>query len=587
MSSNEAVYIDEVIDRAIKLCNNLPLHYQNFRAVMEECKDRLSSGALRLAVMGMFKRGKSSFINTLLGMDILPTSVIPVTSIPTTITYGKTLRCIIRFYNKKPDLVVQESAGRISLCLLEHVAEENNPQNRLCVSEAVVECPNSLLENGTVLIDTPGFGSTYIHNTKTTLDLLTQCDAVLFLLSADPPFTQTEVEFLKEVKKAIPRIFFILNKIDLLTVDELEKIDTFLKGVLSKNLDFPVDTNIFHISAKIGQTLKNLPENNPAWRVSGISSIKTGIIDFMVREKYFTLSQAISDRFKGAVSDVLARLDVDYKELAAPVDEARKEYEWIIHHSGSIQKKIDRERGMIDVELKAFSDFVDKTIDTQKGDLQQKAATALQTVLAGVLLRKSSLAHTVHAAFEQHASALFDHLFLQITDAVNKPLNKAILLHINEFVKLHEEIKKSAPSASISVNKIEALCDDIEIHSDPQWSIEGVAVAFQQIKLPYCGIFASDKTRRKRYQECFTMAITEIINRNIIRLSLHVKELINISYKEFKHGLDSGFDELMAAMGIVMEEKKKIIDNFESEIKDRLAEIENRKNAFKKIIELM
>jgi ribosome biogenesis GTPase A len=587
MSSNEAIYIDEIIDKALALCENLPPRFQPYREAIEECRYRLGHGALRLAVMGLFKRGKSSFINTLLGIDILPTSVIPVTSIPTTIAYGKSLRCVVKFFNKKPDLIVRESAEGISACLKEHVAEENNPLNRLCVSEAVVECPNPLLENGTILIDTPGFGSTYVHNTKTTLDLLTQCDAVLFLLSADPPFTQTEVEFLKEVRKAVPRIFFILNKIDLLTIDELKKIDGFLKGILTNNLGFPADAQVFHVSARIGQSLKNLPDNNPAWRISGMSAIKSGIIDFMLREKYFTLSQAIGDKFKGALSDIQSQLEADYLELTGPAVEARKEHEWIIHHSGSIQKKIDKERGLIDVEIKAFNDFVDKTIDAKKGELQQKSTDALRTVLGSVLLRKSNLAHTVHAAFEQHAAALFDNLFLQVVNTVNKPLKKAVLLHVNEFIKLLDEIKKAAPSASAPLQELEAMADDVEIRTDTRWRLEGVALAFQHIKLPFCGFFASDATKRQRYQDCFAMAITEIINRNIIRLSMYIKELINSAYKEFKKDLDSRFEGLMAAMGQVMEEKKKTIDNFESAVKAQAEDLQKRKAAFREVAKTM
>jgi hypothetical protein len=436
-------------------------------------------------------------------------------------------------------------------------------------------------------VDTPGFGSTYVHNTKTTLDLLSQCDAVLFLLSADPPFTQTEVEFLKEVQKAVPRIFFILNKIDLLTIEELNKIDGFLKGILVSNLGFPADVQVFHVSAKIGQSLKNLSENNPAWRVSGMNTIRTGIIDFMVREKYFTLSQAIGDKLKGALSDIQSRLQTDYVELTEPVNRAIQEHEWIIHHSGSIQKKIDKERGLIDIEIKAFNDFVDKTIDARKVELQQKSMEALRMVLGSVLLRKQNLANTVHAAFQQHAAALFDNLYMHVVNAVNKPLKKAVQLHINEYRGLLEDIKKSAPSASAFLRELEAMDEDKEIRADVQWRLEGVATAFQHIRLPFCGFFVSDAVKRKRYQECFAMAITEIINMNVIRLSMFIKDSVVSAYKEFKKDLDTRFDGLMAAMGGAMEEKKKAIDNFESEIKVRAQDMQKRKAAFAELAKML
>ena len=54
--------------------------------------------------------------------------------------------------------------------------------------------------HGQVLIDTPGIGSTFRHNAQATLNFLPQCDAALFLVSADPPITEVEVDFLKEVR---------------------------------------------------------------------------------------------------------------------------------------------------------------------------------------------------------------------------------------------------------------------------------------------------------------------------------------------------------------------------------------------------
>ena len=70
------------------------------------------------------------------------------------------------------------------------------------------------------LIDTPGIGSTFRHNTEATVNFLPQCDAALFVVSADPPITEVEVEFLKLARRKLARLFFILNKMDYLDADE-------------------------------------------------------------------------------------------------------------------------------------------------------------------------------------------------------------------------------------------------------------------------------------------------------------------------------------------------------------------------------
>ena len=73
------------------------------------------------------------------------------------------------------------------------VTEKGNPKNKLGVAEVQVDLPAPILTGGVVLIDTPGIGSTYRHNTSATLNFLKQCDAALFLVSADPPITEVEL----------------------------------------------------------------------------------------------------------------------------------------------------------------------------------------------------------------------------------------------------------------------------------------------------------------------------------------------------------------------------------------------------------
>jgi GTPase Era involved in 16S rRNA processing len=80
--------------------------------------------------------------------------------------------------------------------------------------------PASILANGTVLIDTPGVGSTHRHNTEAALQVLPECDAVLFVASADPPITEVGLDYLRRLQSKTTRIFFILNKADYLTPED-------------------------------------------------------------------------------------------------------------------------------------------------------------------------------------------------------------------------------------------------------------------------------------------------------------------------------------------------------------------------------
>jgi GTPase Era involved in 16S rRNA processing len=125
-----------------------------------------------------------------------------------------------------------------------------------------VEVRSNLLAEGIVLIDTPGVGSTFLHNTVAAEAVLSQCDAALFVLSADPPITETEVNYLDRVRKLVPRIVFVLNKVDLLDVTEKAVAERFLAGVLAERRSGEPPDRIFAVSARQGLQAKGSGANS-------------------------------------------------------------------------------------------------------------------------------------------------------------------------------------------------------------------------------------------------------------------------------------------------------------------------------------
>ena len=95
-------------------------------------------------------------------------------------------------------------------------SRDRKPQNRKEVLEVVVFYPSPYLRDGDRLVDTPGVGSVYIHNTDVAYRYLPKSDAALFLLSTDQPAGKAEIEFLRDVRQYASRIFFLLNKTDYL-----------------------------------------------------------------------------------------------------------------------------------------------------------------------------------------------------------------------------------------------------------------------------------------------------------------------------------------------------------------------------------
>ncbi len=536
----EGIRIDELVERALARFEGLPPQYDACRREIADLAARLAHGEIRLAVMGQFKRGKSSFINSLLAMDMLPVSVIPVTSIPTFIRDGRETSCVIRFFNKKPDLMARTSLEEIRHVLTEYISEERNPNNRKCVSEALIECDNPILKNGTVLIDTPGFGSTFLHNTKTTVDLVKGCDAVLFLLSADPPFTQTEVEFLKVMKRHVPRIFFILNKVDQITPDELALLDPYLKKILVKELGYAPDVTLFHASSRAKQ---------PAARDDGMDIVKREIIDFMVREKYFTLSQAVGDKFKTALDTAVALCAEESRELEAPLAASRQQHDWLKQHCDAVKTRCEREMSLIDAEIRALIDFVDKTLEKKKLELSAKAGESVRRIVASAIGLGANPLTAVKSSFGALSDEMLNHLFLQVTNRVAGPLKKAVELPFSQFVKTVEEVRRAVPSFSLEPSSLRELEKDIGIVPFTT-NVKAVqaAAAFDAVRLPPFSAFRSKASVQRRCEEKLLPLAEQLLAEQFGHLSVHVKNSIRSICGACKEGLGHNFRLLHEAV---------------------------------------
>ena len=149
----------------------------------DELREKIQNNVFNLIVLGQFKRGKTSLINALLGAEILPTAVVPLTSIATILKYGETLN--IKVYFNDGRVIEIEPAG-----LPDYVTEKGNPKNIKDVLEVIITYLSPYLKDRVRLIDTPGVGSVYEHNTDVAYRYLPKSDAVLFLLSVDQPVSK-------------------------------------------------------------------------------------------------------------------------------------------------------------------------------------------------------------------------------------------------------------------------------------------------------------------------------------------------------------------------------------------------------------
>lgn len=180
---------------------------------------------LDVAVLGQFKSGKSSLLNALVGSDLLPVGVVPVTAVITRLIAGTVLAAQVTDLDGRMESIAPER-------IAEYVTEALNPANRRRVAMVDVQSPALRDWPSVRLVDTPGLGSTFEHNTLATKAWLPNTAAALVVVSADRPLSDEERRLIAEVRNLAPRVWVILSKIDLLNSEQQAEVVAFLHGQL-------------------------------------------------------------------------------------------------------------------------------------------------------------------------------------------------------------------------------------------------------------------------------------------------------------------------------------------------------------------
>jgi ribosome biogenesis GTPase A len=285
-------------------------------AVLEGCAEldaKLHGHELNVVVVGQFKRGKTSFINSLIGEPLLPVAVLPLTSIVTVLRYGD-----------EPGATVHFQSGEIRQLALaelgEFVTEAGNPDNRREVSRVEVSYPSDYLHSGVRLIDTPGIGSVYAHNSKVTYDFVSRIDAAVFVTSPDPPLMPAELELLSDIIAQVPKVFLVLNKIDLLDRQQLHDVLNFVRQNLPKAA---CDLPVLPVSAYLaGQARRD--GNDDVRQRSGFPRFEEELRRFLREDGETVFLHAVNRRLESLIADLELRLKLEVEAILTPVQELRE-----------------------------------------------------------------------------------------------------------------------------------------------------------------------------------------------------------------------------------------------------------------------
>jgi small GTP-binding protein len=246
-----------------------------------------------LVVVGEFNSGKSAFINALLGSRILREGVTPTTAAITRLRYA--------------DSHVEHRNG----ALLE------------------VSYPLELLRDVAV-VDTPGTNAILREHEEITDHFVPRADLVLFVTSADRPFTETERAFMERIRAWGKKVVVVLNKVDLLAEPQVAEQIAFVRDGVERLLGFR--PQVFPVSARLA-----LDDPGDA-RFATLRDFIATTLDAVGRlslklETPIGVAERIARTYVMAAEEKLARLAADAelvesieRQLAAYRDDMREEF---------------------------------------------------------------------------------------------------------------------------------------------------------------------------------------------------------------------------------------------------------------------
>ena len=367
---------DQLLTRAITSVPDPSEAQERILDKLRDLRERFEEGRLRVAVLGQFKRGKSTLLNALLGAPLLPTGVTPVTAIPTFVEASDSTWVRVAF-NSGSAPVVTSAAHEIPSVLERHISEAQNPHNRLNVASVTIGARSDFLDQGIVLVDTPGVGSTFVHNTLAAEAVLSECDAALFVLSADPPITEAEASYLDKVRRLIAKIFFVLNKVDLLDDGDKTVAEQFLAGVLAERCPADLPQRIFSLSAKRGLEAK-LARDIEALEVSGLLRLESVLGGELAREKHAILLATGRQRLSSLVGELLFQSELERKALMTPADELKRKAATFESSAAEFESERQRLSDLLSIDRKRLL----RELDAETDRVWNGARAELRLVMA-------------------------------------------------------------------------------------------------------------------------------------------------------------------------------------------------------------
>ena len=355
--------VTDVRDNLLKLQDySEALELSQNMASIKDVLEKSSNDVFSVAVIGEFKRGKSTLINALLEQDVLPTDAMPATATLNRVTYSI-----------KPFARIEYRDGNTEDVEIEKLAEyvtkltEESEQRAATVKMATVYYPTSYCKNNVDIIDTPGLNDDSTM-AEVTLSVLPEIDAALFVIMAQSPFSEYERDFLenKLMSSDLGRILFVVTGIDRLDEEDVDRVLDSIRERINRYViekakklygedspEFEVyrqklgTPKVFGLSAK--QALKGkVKGDNTLLEVSRFPVFEKELERFLTEDRGAITLQVQVNKILSAANEIIKSIQLREAALAMGQQEFQEKYADAKEKIAAIRAQREKEYQKID-----------------------------------------------------------------------------------------------------------------------------------------------------------------------------------------------------------------------------------------------
>ena len=398
-------------------------------SILQTHADSIRRGIFKIMVMGTFKNGKSTFLNSLIGVKILPSRVLACTAIITIVVYGKNKDEVLVYYRNRPEpekMSIADFNAKFKLSTedIDKVDKEGYLDKFANVDYAVIESDYPLCNNGVQIGDSPG-----LEERKSASDVTNNfaptCNAIIFTLNATALGSEKEREIIREkyANRQFTNVFFVVNKIDCIDQTEVNEVKDATRKILH---DVFVDKNgkfdeklyaqrVFFTNAQKALNAK-INDDAQAFAESGVADFENALKIFLMNDSKYkaTFSSALT-AMTNIYPNVLDKMEQITETMQRPLGEliaARDEAYTILKEQEKKKENLktkfkttaDTVFLKLSHSLKTYVDTMKRTWDTDVENIEIKGFGVWKAV-KGIFVsdkKKKELYKPVAEAIEKY-----------------------------------------------------------------------------------------------------------------------------------------------------------------------------------------